>query len=446
MKWIVLGGLLALIPVLTILLRSRPNFIVHACFFMGLMVFFFDPYLNIGPVTWNWTGVIKGIEITIVDIIAISILLATRPVRTPLSIKIGFGIYVLALIISTLASDIRTPAIFYVWQFCRAVVAFLAIARATAAQSGAPFALVAGIGTATMIEAVVAAKQYLSGAAAVNGAGGTLGHRNILGLTSHFAVMPAFALLLAGRRNLPAIAVVTAGAVIALTGGGRATIGLFGIGVVITTILSIRHKMTGRKGALAGVAVVLLILSAPAMMWAVDRRSVEARISSNDERAAMTFAARMMIADHPLGIGPNQYVRVANLGGYSERAGVAWNYANRTAPVHNSYLLVWAEVGLIGLIGLLTMLVSTVVVGLRAIRRLAWDERSELMIGLLATLIVAGAHIAFEWLFMTNYVHYLLAMCAGALVGITATVTRKSGSRVVQRLPVVDTGLSPQPG
>ena len=442
MKWIVLGGLLALIPVLTALLRSKPNFIVHACYFMGLMVFFFDPYLNIGPVTWDWTGVIKGIEITIVDIIALSIILATRPVRTPLSLKIGLGIYVLALILSSLMAQVPTPAVFYIWQFCRAVVVFMAVARATATQKGAPFALVAGLGTATIIQALVAAKQYVGGDPA---AGGTLGHRNILGLTSHFAVMPAFALLLAGRRTLPAVAVVVAGAVIALTGGGRATIGLFGIGVVVTTVLSMRHKMTGRKGAMAGLAVLLLVLSAPAMMWAVGRRSVEARISSNEERAAMTFAARMIIADHPLGVGPNQYLMVANLGGYSERAGVAWNFANRSAPVHNSYLLVWAELGIIGLIGLITILFSTVMVGLKAMRRLAWEERSELMIGLLAAVIVASGHIAFEWLFITNYVHDLLAMSLGALVGITATLRQRTGSRIVQR-QVAATDLASQPG
>lgn len=443
MKWIVLGGLLALIPVLTILLRSRPNLLAHACYFMGLMVFFFDPYLNIGPVTWEWTGVIKGIEITIVDIVALSILFATHPVRTPLSLKVGLGIYVLALIVSSLGSDKLMPAIFYIWQFCRAVVVFLAVARASAAQVGAPFALIAGIGTATIIEAIVAAKQYLGGSLA---AGGTLGHRNILGLTSHFAVMPAFALLLAGRRNLPAIAVVVAGAIIALTGGGRATIGLFGIGVMITAILSIRHKMTGRKSVMTGVAVVLLILSAPAMMWAVGRRSLEARISSDDERSAMTSAARMMIADHPMGVGPNQYVMVANLGGYSERAGVAWNFANRSAPVHNSYLLIWAEMGIVGLIGLLAMLVSIILFGLRAIRRLVGDERSELMIGLLSTLIVVSGHIAFEWLFMTNYVHYLLAMSVGALVGITATLNRKSGARGVKRLPSFERDFASQTG
>lgn len=443
MKWIVLGGLLALIPALTVLLRSQPRFLVHACYFMGLLVFFFDPYLNIGPVTWDWPGVVKGIEITILDVIAISILLATRSVRTPLSLKVGLGIYVLALLLSSLVAEVKSPAVFYIWQFCRAVVVFLAVARATAAQSGAPFALVAGIGTATVIQAIVAAKQYVGGNVA---AGGTLGHRNILGLTSHFAVMPAFALLLAGRRNLPAIAVVVAGAVIALTGGGRATIGLFGIGVVITTILSIRHKATGRKTMMAGLAVLLLVLSAPAMMWAVGRRSAEARISSNEERLAMTAAARMIIADHPLGVGPNQYLMVANLGGYSERAGVAWNYANRSAPVHNSYLLVWAELGIVGLVGLLAMLVSTVVIGLKAMRRLVWDERSELMIGLVGTMIVAGAHMAFEWLFVTNYVHYLLAMSMGALVGITATLRQRSGSRVVKQQQVAAPDLASQTG
>jgi hypothetical protein len=78
-------------------------------------------------------------------------------------------------------------------------------------------------------------------------------------------------------------------------------------------------------------------------------------------------------------------------------------------------------------------------------RRLAWDERSELMIGLLATLIVVGAHIAFEWLFMTNYVHYLLAMSAGALVGITATLNRRAGSRVVQKRPTAESDFASQP-
>ena len=83
----------------------------------------------------------------------------------------------------------------------------------------------------------------------------------------------------------------------------------------------------------------------------------------------MVRAARMIIADHPFGVGPNQYLVVANIGGYSSRAGVAWNYANRSAPVHNSYYFITAELGFLGLIGMITILLSMIWTGLRALKR-----------------------------------------------------------------------------
>lgn len=94
------------------------------------------------------------------------------------------------------------------------------------------------------------------------------------------------------------------------------------------------------------------------------------------------------------------------------------------------YLLVYAELEFIGLIGLLTMLLSNVVVGLKAMRRSVWNETSELVIGTLATVIVVSVHMAFEWLFITNYVHYLLAMNLVTLVGITAGLEQPSGKSI----------------
>ena len=112
-------------------------------------------------------------------------------------------------------------------------------------------------------------------------------------LASHFAVMPVFALLLAGRRTRLAALVVLAGAIIAISGGGRATIGLFVIGLGITTVLSIRHKATGRQSMVAGVAVVALFFAAPAMLWAINQRSEEALASSDHERTSLESAAMM---------------------------------------------------------------------------------------------------------------------------------------------------------
>ncbi len=49
MKWIILIALLGSLGPLTMFLRSQPKYLLHACFFMGLLVFFLDPYLNISP-------------------------------------------------------------------------------------------------------------------------------------------------------------------------------------------------------------------------------------------------------------------------------------------------------------------------------------------------------------------------------------------------------------
>jgi O-antigen ligase len=241
--------------------------------------------------------------------------------------------------------------------------------------------------------------------------------------------MPAFALLLMGRRSFLASLVVLSGLLIAVEGGSRATIGLMGSGLVVTAVLSMRHRITGRKAAFAVAAVVALALAVPATIWAVQRRSEVALESSDHERKAFTDAAEMVIADYPLGVGANQYVIVVNLGGYSDRAGAAWNPANRAAPVHDSYLLVTAEMGFLGLIGFVAMLLAGITTGLKAMRQADRSERSELMVGFVGALIIVSAHFAYEWLFMTAHVHYLLAMNMGAMAGVAASLQQSARRR-----------------
>jgi hypothetical protein len=60
------------------------------------------------------------------------------------------------------------------------------------------------------------------------------------------------------------------------------------------------------------------------------------------------------------------------------------------------------------------------------VRRSVWNELSELVIGTLPTVISVSVHMTFEWLFITNYVHYLLAMNLGALLGITVSFEQRS--------------------
>ena len=443
MKWIVLVGLLGMVGPLAMFLRSQPKYLVHACFSMGLLVFFLSPYLNISPISWRWPGAVKGLEVSVLDAIALSIIFATKRVRLPIGLIIGAAIYALGVFLSSFAAQQYQPVVFYAWQFVRTVLVCIAVAQATASDRKAAFALFAGLGLAMCIEAMIVARQYVGGN---QQPGGSLGHRNSLGLTSHFAVMPAFALVLAGRRSLGAGLVVLAGAVVALAGGGRATIGLYAIGLMITMAMSMKFRMTGRKSAIAGLAVLGLLAATPVMMSAIERRSDAARASSDEERQDMKRAARMIIADYPLGIGAVQYALVANVGGYSSRAGVAWNASNRAAPVHNSYLLVTAELGFIGLIGMLTMLMTMVLVGLKAFTRLVPDEKSDLLIGYTSALIVVCLHLGYEWIFMTYYVHYLLAMNFGALIGLSAMLQRKVRPQAAHRHDAKSGALVPEAG
>src|SRR5438067_9505045 len=233
-------------------------------------------------------------------------------------------------------------------------------------------------------EAALVIWQYLHGAARP---GGNFDHPNFLALAADFAVFTTLSLMLGSRRLLWPATTLLAGFVIVVLGGSRAALGLFGIGVVLTTALSIRHKPTSRKCAFAGALGALLLASTPVLIWAANRRSEAVKASSDAERAAMKEAARMIIADHPFGVGANQYVVVANTGGYSARAGVAWNEDNRAAPVHDTYYLIAAELGFIGLIGLLMMLGSFIALGFRALRRHIPDERGELVPGLLVTMV-----------------------------------------------------------
>lgn len=418
MKWVFLFAIVVLAPALTLLLRSNKRYLVPTAFVLGLSVFTLGPALWAAPIPWpGWPGYVYGIEVSYLDSVAVAIILATRPVHVSRLVVLAFSILWLAFIISTSVGKETMPALFYGWQLFRAALLFLAVARLCASAPSAPVALIGGLGLGLIYEAGLATQQYVQG---VERPGGNLTHANFLGLAADFVVFPALALMLGTRHSLRWSAIFLAGLVIAITGASRATLGLFAVGTMITVILSIIHRRTSRKMAFAAVAAVFVAAAVPAMIWAANRRPEAQKQSSDQERTSMKLAARMMASDHPLGVGANQYVVVANVQGYSQRAGVAWNPFNRAAPVHSAYYLVMAEMGYLGLIGFMATLASLILLGFRELRRNIPGDAGELVPGLLTTLIVASVHISYEWVFMNFIPHYLLAISAGMLVALAA--------------------------
>lgn len=431
MKWIALLGLMAVTPLLAVLLRSSPRYIAAAGFALGLLPFILGHYnLGAAPISWPaWQGSVKGIEITVVDAIAVAVLFASSKYPVPRLLKGSFAFFAVAVLMSVAISPLKMASSFYAWQLLKTALLFLAIYRATCSSPAFPIAVLTGGIVGLTMNAGAATLDHAGGSLQ---SGGWFGHQNLLGMASHFVIYPAFALLLAGRYQWRALLALFAALMVAYAGGSRATIGLMVAGFIATALLSMRFRMSGRKVGFAVAAMIGIAAASPFLLSAVDRRSTEARESSNAERDKMEKAATMIIADYPFGVGANRYVIVTNVGGYSARAGVGWNGANRAALVHNTYYLVAAEMGWLGLASWLGLMTSILALAFGAIPRATSASEGEMAAGLCVSFMVVAVHMYFEWITMTVYVHYLAAIAIGLVAGI--------GTRQPQRSPMTSTG------
>ena len=419
MKWVFILALIVATPALAMMLRANRRLIVPTCFLLGPAIYLLGPNLWAAPVSWPyWPGVARGIYVSFIDGVAIALIAATKPTRIPFTVKIAFAVYCLGLIISAFGAQVGLwPVAFYAWQVFRTALLFVAICRVAASVKDAPIALIAGLSLGIIIEFVVVAYQFAQG---VSRAGGTLNNSNYMGLSLDYVIFPTVALMLGTRRSLWPVLTVIAAVVISVCGGSRATLGLVAAGLLVTVVLSLLHKKSARKFSFATLVVLVLLLSAPLMIWGANQRSKDALEFSDQMRSAMKLSAKMIIADYPFGIGANEYVVIANSRGYNARAGVPWNEQNRVVPVHNTYYLVAAEMGFIGLVGLISILAAFILLGLRMLGRVWEDDSNELVPGLLGTMIVVVVHISFEFVVMDFILHSLFAIAAGLLVGLHA--------------------------
>ena len=420
MKWVFLVFLIGFTPVLLAWLRNNPEKLPQLMFVFGTLPFL-EYMLNISasPYGWPmWRGYAVGIEISLTDAFALAILFGTKArskIQIPTLAKIAFGIYLLAFFITYVMSEVPIASGFYGWQILRTFLIFLAVARAVSINEKAAPALFAGLAAGVIVQAVDAVTQFAGGATQ---AGGIFGHQNTLGMITNFIAIPAFALFLGGYQQRLAIVCILAALVIAYTGGSRATIGLLMVGMGVTLMLSIWHHRTGRKAAIGGGAVIGALLLSTVMIAAVDRRSEADRESSNEMRDQMIEGAKMIIADHPFGIGANMYVTTANTGGYVARSGVTWTSAQ--AIIHNTYYLVRIELGPLGLVGLILLILSAILGAIRNVKRLRPSLESEYSVGTAAALLAFSVHAYFEWVPMIFAVHTLFAITFGLVIGFWA--------------------------
>lgn len=423
----VLGIIIVLLslPSFIFFLRAYPQHRRWAYFGVGILPFLIGALnLDAAFVSWGaWTGYATGFVVSLLDTLALAIIVTAQKFRLNVKFFVIFLMYIFSTVFSMLQSDLWMSSAFYVFQLIRVALVFLAVSSFAGEYQSLRW-LSFGLAAGAMYQCIVVIDQKLSG---VVQAFGTLGHQNLLGLMLHFVTLPLLALIFAGERSKFIMSGVLAALLSVALGASRGSLAFVAVGIVGVTLLSLFRAATPRKWKLIGLGLLAAGLMVPIALNTLSERfgGAEMYAGPDGEREAFERAARAMWSDHPMGVGANQYVLVANKEGYSERAGVIWNWTSRAAKVHNMYLLAGAETGWIGAFTFSLLIVWPIVTGLVFLLRNRTDPRGDIILGNVTAFIVLALHGFYEWVFFMAHAQYLFAIS----LGIVASNVRRSAVR-----------------
>lgn len=266
-----------------------------------------------------------------------------------------------------------------------------------------------------------------------NRARGTFGHPNVLA-PYLIALVPAalgvaiYARL--SRLRLLAVAILLLGIAGVIASKSRAPIALLVLALGFTATVAIVDRRLSLRAALAGLILAIVaatVLALPFLEAILERlqgdwtASVSFRTRYNDAAIAMWDESPVF------GIGLNNFV-----GGLArfdhffftmamdvdrQRAGTA---LRALAPVHNVYLLMLAEAGLVGLVGFVALLGGVLARMLRAFRVSAGAVRG-LWLGFVAGLLAQFGQQMVDFSLWIDPYWYTLALMM-ALAGATPTL------------------------
>ena len=434
----VVGLLLVLLslPAVIFWLKGNATRFRHAAFAVGFLPFVIAAFnLDASLVNWAmWPGHTKGIIVTFLDSIALAVLIANRrKLGWPAFLSL-FILYLVAAVISILFADVALSSAFYAFQIARMILVFVAVV-ALMQYEGSAVWLCYGLAGATILQAAYSIFQKLQGVAQATG---TLSHQNMLGMMLHFSTLPLIALILAGNRNPLVLIGSLAGLLAAALTASRATIGFLSIGIAVLVCLSLVRKATLIKWRALGLGIFAAAIVIPLSLSALAERSEADKISGDEERAAFERAALMMWEDNPMGVGANEYVVTANVGGYSDAAGVVAVRGSRAAHVHNIYLLHAAEMGWLGLVAFILLVFGAFLRGITFALRRGDDPRGDLVLGASVALLVMAMHGYLEWIIVTTSPQYLIAITAGIIAGAYLVPERRPEAKVAKRADIVE--------
>lgn len=361
----------------------------------------------------HYRGDSRGIEITLLDLLLLSMRMTLPRRRTPPPMLAASTAYAVVVTLSAVIAFSPLFAIFSVWKLARMLLLVRVVARGAAARDVPP-EILRGMAFGTLYEfGLVLQQRYVLH---MHQACGNFPHQNTLGMALNLVLPAVLALHLAGiPGRLSGIALV-AGAVSVVLTLSRGALTMMGIGWSLVYVASVLRKNTPRKRSL-GLRAVLGATALLVRAWdSLVDRFTNAPKESAEGREQFEAAAALMLREHPLGMGINQYSLALEQAGYGARVGILGYDAS--GIVHNIYWLTAAETGYLGLAVFLALLGAPVVTALRAGLRARRDVRGDVLIGFAVGLLLLYAQGTLEWALRQTTLSYLFWTIAGVIDGL----------------------------
>ncbi|MCJ8344673.1 O-antigen ligase family protein [bacterium] len=412
------------VPLLTALytIGGRFKIIIIFLFFICLTNDL-NSKLSINIISHEWyRGSSRGLEITALDLIIISILLSeliqSKLFQARLRINwesLLSSFCLISALLSTVFAQVPLYAIFSFWKYLRGFVIYLVFRSIFKEEHIKTYVFYFSLMILYQTGFVLWQKYFLGIYRVV----GTLPHMNSLAMLINIYTLPAFSLALSGFYPVFHTICVLCGVFIVISTASRGALVCLILGFLIVFFFKLLWGISVKSWLLLCVFSMVFLIGAYKSSDTLIDRFQNAPKESGETRHGFNDCAKLMGQNFVFGVGLNNFSYMMGHSKYGEKGPDLANGDKDDGVAHHIYWLTFAEQGFLGLIALVGLVLWSLLLALGIIIRSKSEINRAFAVGLFASLFTLHFQGFLEWILRQTNVWFLFCVIFGVLSSLS---------------------------